>query len=83
VGDALEDPSLTLFRGSEAIAGNDDWDPTLACEFEQVGAFPFPDESKDAGLSVVLNPGAYTLHVTGPAGMTGTVLCEVYLVQDL
>jgi hypothetical protein len=43
-----------------------------------VGAFPLNANSKDSALVLQLNPGAYTVQVTGGGGTTGAVLVEVY-----
>ena len=43
-----------------------------------VGAFPLQASSKDAALLVELQPGAYTVQVSGVGGTTGVALIEVY-----
>ena len=42
------------------------------------GAFALENDSKDAAVLVNLDPGAYTVHVTGADGGTGVSLIEVY-----
>jgi hypothetical protein len=90
VGDALADPQLTLYRrerdGTDtAIFANNDWGTSPAADSlgevaASVGAFPLPAGSKDATLLATLQPGAYTAHVSGVGGLTGTALVEIYVV---
>ena len=52
---------------------------SLSATFERVGAFPFKDgASRDAVLTVTLEPGAYTVVVSGVNGSKGVGLVEVY-----
>ena len=49
--------------------------------FSIVGAFPFTtDASKDAAMLVTLEPGIYSVHVSGAGGTTGVALVEIYEV---
>jgi hypothetical protein len=82
VTNTLADPKLELYRGSELLQTNDNWNGTdlLANAFTQVGAFPLPANSKDAALYVTLQPGAYTTQISGVGGATGVALIEVYEV---
>jgi len=87
VANNLADPQLWLYRGSTPVLANDDWGsadttPLLASTTTQVGLSALPDASKDAALLVQLEPGAYTLHVSGTNNSTGIALVEVYLVPD-
>jgi hypothetical protein len=87
VHDVLADPQLWLFRGASPVLGNNDWGsaagcPLMASTMAKVGAFPLPDGSKDAALLVQLDPGAYTVHVTGTDGATGIALIELYIVAE-
>jgi len=84
---ALSDPQLFLYRGTTPVMGNDDWGsaastPLLAFTTTQVGLPALPDASKDAALLIQLEPGAYSLHVSGANNATGVALVEVYLVPD-
>ena len=65
--------------------GNDDWGsaastPLLATTTTQVGLPALLDDSKDAALLIQLEPGAYSVHVSGANNTTGVALVEVYLV---
>jgi hypothetical protein len=86
VNDVLADPVLTIYSGSTAIATNDDWEqaPDLAALTETsdaVGAFAFDPGSTDAALLISLQPGVYTIHVSGKSGVVGEALAEVYVVE--
>jgi len=81
----LADPQLRLFRGTLALADNNDWTvsthaPALAATAQAVGAFPLQAGGKDPALLVTLPPGAYTAQVSGVGSTTGVALVEVYAV---
>jgi hypothetical protein len=81
VTDTIADPQLELFRGSTRIDQNDNWggNSTLSSTFAEVGAFGFADAgSRDAVLLATLEPGAYTVVVSGVNGAKGVGLVEVY-----
>ena len=83
---ALADPSLVVYNSTgQSIATNDNWaDNTNVADLRAattgVGAFAFPENSRDAALLVTLDPGAYTAHVNAPGAGTGVTLLEVYEV---
>jgi len=82
-GNLLADPQLQLLPSGQpyfVAASNNDWGgtPELKAAFTQAGAFGLPDGSKDAALVVVIQPGAYTVAISGVAGTTGRVLVEIY-----
>lgn len=79
----LADPQMTLYRGTQAIGSNDDWDASLAATFAKVGAFVLPNGSKDAAIVVELPPGLYTAHVRSSDGSPGVALVEVYALPGL
>jgi uncharacterized delta-60 repeat protein len=85
VAGVLADPRLAVADSRQAtIATNDDWNlvenkSALSVAATKVGAFPFADPSKDAGLLLTLNPGLYTAIVSG-TNSTGVSLVEVYEV---
>jgi hypothetical protein len=72
---AMSDPLLELYSGSSIVLSNNDWSPALATMFSSVGAFAFPDGSKDAAFVQGLS-AAYSIQArgTGP----GVVLVEAY-----
>jgi hypothetical protein len=77
---AVADPQLTLFSLGTAIGSNDNWGGTaeLTAAFTAVGAFALPATSRDAAIVATLNPGPYTVQVSGVGGTTGVALVEVY-----
>jgi hypothetical protein len=85
---ALPNPQLTLFRGPTAVKSNDDWfrDPEAALlrdAAQRAGAFALGASSLDAAMLIYLEPGSYTVQVSGPPnanapGATGLALIEVY-----
>lgn len=90
VPDAMDDPVIALVRreGQVQIAVNDDWGSNggvsvLAATFNAAGAFPLIEGSKDAALVANLEPGVYTLMVSGVNGSAGPALVEVYDLTDV
>jgi hypothetical protein len=87
VGGVIADPRITLYNSSQAkIAENDNWSTVpeagaLSAAATQVGAFALAGGSKDAAMLVTVQPGAYTVVVSGANdAMTGVGLVEVYEV---
>lgn len=85
----LEDPEMVLLSGvgasSQFVASNDDWGQNpdvdaLEAARVQVGGFPLSAGSRDASMLVVLNPGVYTIQVSGKNSTTGVALVELYRV---
>ncbi len=83
----LADPQIAVFSGRSQITGNDNWGsgPGTAAQISsasaQVGAFALQNGSKDAALLITLQPGVYTVQVSGIADTTGVALIEIYEVQ--
>ncbi len=89
VANTLADPVLSVRRGQDVLATNDDWSaPPDAGAIREAaslaGAFPLATGSKDAALLVELPPGAYTvaLESAGPAVNGGEVLVEIYRMPE-
>lgn len=83
VGGTVADPKLELFDGaSKSIGANDDWGGTtaLSAAFTSVGAFALQAASHDAALLATLQPGNYTVRVSGVNNATGVAIVEVYEV---
>jgi hypothetical protein len=81
----LADPQMTIYRGSNPIASNDNWnqtaDPTAVRDASsRVGAFSLDAGSKDAAVLMDLDPGSYTIKVSGVNDTTGVALVEIYEV---
>ena len=82
VAGALANPQLQVMQGATAVAANDDWnnDAAVGAASTAVGAFALAPASRDAALLVTLNPGAYTVVVSGVGNTSGVALVEVYEV---
>lgn len=77
----LADPTLTFFQGQNVFASNDDWNPVEVLEASnQVYAFNLDPGSKDSAMLVTLDPGQFTVHLSGKSGATGVALLELYEV---
>ena len=74
----LADPTLTLQVGTVELLTNDNWGGTdrLKNVFNQVGAFPLAEGSRDAALLADFSPRGYTVLVKG--GGSGYAMAEVY-----
>ena len=82
----IEDPAIGLYPlgGFTAIQSSDNWEGASDLEalknaFTLVGAFDLEAGSKDAAMLVKdLDPGGYTVQVSGINDGTGVALAEVY-----
>jgi hypothetical protein len=87
----LADPVLHLYRQvhdgtAQLVASNDDWSDDERASLAEVaaataGAFPLEPNTHDAALFVQLEPGVYSVVLSGKAGAEGIGLVEVYLVR--
>jgi hypothetical protein len=84
VAGVLAQPVLSVFDSTGAlVATNTGWGtgpdassiPGLSAS---VGAFPLATGSQDCALVVHLQPGPYTIQISGLASSTGVALAEVY-----
>jgi hypothetical protein len=81
---AVDDCAITVYRGAQVIATNDDWGANpnatqLSFSFAQVGAFDLAADSKDAALILSnLAPGAYTVVLSGKGAASGRGMIEIY-----
>ncbi len=73
----LSDPLIELFDSRQTLARSND-NFSGAEDGRSIGAFALDDGAKDAVISAVLEPGAYTLQVKGVGSATGEALAEVY-----
>ena len=84
VSGVLADPQLAVFKDSTQLFSNDNWSADAAnvaavtSAGTAVGAFALAAGSKDAALVSSLEPGAYTIQVSGVGNTTGTAIVEVY-----
>jgi len=83
--EALADPVLTVYSGSEVVTSNDRWEfsdtaAAVAAASKTAGAFALAANSQDAALLITLPPGAYTVEVKGKGETEGVALLEIYEV---
>ena len=76
VEDALLDPTLELYLGSERILMNDNWKDDQRAEIEATGIAP--KHAKEAAIVADLDPGSYSAVVRGKNNTTGVASVEVY-----
>jgi outer membrane protein assembly factor BamB len=86
VSGTLARPNLGLYRGTTLLRSNSGWSGNgfrhdLRTAAESVAAFPLVDGSADAAMLLVVDPGPYTLQVSGVAGTTGEALAEIYVLR--
>ena len=75
VAGAIADPSLEVWDSTGTmIASNDDRDPALLEDSNYSAAARDP---KDAGIRLILGPGAYTVRLRNKAGADGFYLVEM------
>ena len=82
VGRALVDPTITLYRGSTALATNDNWSTSssaaeIASPAEAGGESAFSIGSRDCAILTTLTPGSYAAVVSGVGATAGTALVEL------
>lgn len=80
VTNAIEDPTLQVFRGETQLASNNDWESSVAATARAVGAFPLAAASKDAALLLTVAPGSYTIRLANAQARNGEGLIEIYEV---
>ena len=80
----LADPQLELYPQGAAspTETNNDWGGSSALEaaFVATGAFMLNPSSNDAAMLVTIQPGNYSVQLSGVNGTTGIALVEVYEV---
>ncbi len=96
VNGVLSDPIVTVYKDGAVIATNDNWGTQTAtgsvvssktaaditAADTASGAFPLASGSADAALVLTLQPGNYTVIVSGASNGTGNALMEVYEVSN-
>lgn len=74
---ALANPTLSLYSGQTVIASNDDWGTASnASEVRSSGLAPA--NALESAILTNLQPGAYTVIVSGVAGGMGVGIVEVF-----
>ncbi len=77
---ALQNPVLKLMSGPTELRSNDDWLDEPNSDDISATTIP-PQDPKEASILVRLEPGAYTVVVTGANDSTGIALIEVYEIE--
>jgi len=72
----LADPSLQLFSGATVIDSNDDFGSRANAN--EIPATQKPSNAKEAAILTTLNPGAYTVIVSGVGATSGIAIVEVF-----
>lgn len=83
VPNVLTDPKMDVYDSTgRVIYSNDNWQTQSAQGVADVTATgSAPTDPREAALVVSLNPGAYTVILSGVGGMEGNALAEVYDLQ--
>jgi acid phosphatase len=77
----LPDPVIELHRSDGTIAAtNNDWRDTQQTEIQMTGLAPTDD--REAAIIASLDPGAYTVVLSGRNNVTGIGLVEAYDVEQ-
>lgn len=80
----LSNPRFAVYRGSQQIAENDDWvdgnlnRPVIAVYPPPPPFHLVPFDNREPALELTLEPGPYTMVVSGVGSETGVVLAEVH-----
>ncbi|HSV62728.1 MAG TPA: alkaline phosphatase family protein [Chthoniobacterales bacterium] len=77
----LQDPVIELHKSDGSILSvNDNWKDTQQAEIEATGLAPADD--RESAISIALDPGNYTVVLTGKDGASGIGLVEAYDVEQ-
>lgn len=80
IAGTLPDPMLELRRSDGTVLGaNDNWQDTQSTEIQAHGLAPADD--REAAISISLDPGNYTVVLSGKNDATGIALVEAYDVD--
>jgi arylsulfate sulfotransferase len=83
VSNVLPDPVLSVYDSSGSLVGyNDNWQSDLNHSVTEANGLA-PANPLESALVRTLNPGAYTVVVTGVNATSGTGLVEVYDITPL
>ena len=81
----LARPTISVFAGQQLLRTNTGWTTEgvtydLSTAAQLVGAFALGAASADCALIVTVDPGDYTIRVSGVGGTTGEALVEIYVL---
>ncbi|MBI5693413.1 MAG: PQQ-like beta-propeller repeat protein [Verrucomicrobia bacterium] len=82
----LARPTIEFYRGATLLRSNTGWSSEgltqdLASAAASVAAFPLVPGSQDSAMVLMVDPGPYTLQVTGVGGSMGEALAEIYVLR--
>lgn len=81
VAGRLMDPVIELHKSDGSVVmANDDWKETQRTEIQQTGLAPKDD--RESAIVVSLDPGNYTVILSGKNGTSGIGLVEAYDVDE-
>jgi hypothetical protein len=79
IGNAILDPTLDIYRGSQLILSNDNWKTNSQTNQQILQSSGLaPTNDKEAAVVIDLDPGSYSAVVRGKGNTTGVGLVEVY-----
>jgi len=78
VTDPAGNPAISLFKGSQLMATNDDWASSQASAIRASGFAP--TDGSEAALIANLVPGVYTVHLN--SDHAGVALAEAYFLEE-
>ncbi|MFN2623250.1 MAG: Calx-beta domain-containing protein [Chthoniobacterales bacterium] len=79
VSDALLDPTLDIYRGSQLILSNDNWKTNSQTNQQILQSNGLaPSNDKESAVVMDLDPGSYSAVVRGKGNTIGVGLVEVY-----
>lgn len=76
ISNLLYDPALTLHKGQDVLARNDNWQDQQAAAITATSKAP--QDAQEAAILITLNPGLYTAIVRGVSDTTGNALVEIF-----
>jgi hypothetical protein len=77
----LQDPVIELHKSDGSIlAANDNWKDTQQAEIQNSGLAPIDD--RESAISISLDPGSYTVILSGKDGAGGIGLVEAYDIEQ-
>ena len=83
ITNALADPTLDIYRGSQLILSNDNWKSNSAAAKEELQSLNLaPINDRESALVTTLDPGSYTAVIRGKNNTTGVGLAEVYQLSQ-
>lgn len=81
----LTHPTMAIYRNQDRLLTNTGWS-TAGVTYDLIGAaktvaaFPLQIGSADSAVAVTLEPGSYTVQVSGLGETTGEALAEIYVL---